>query len=325
MATPYGGTPGSVRPGDRVRLNERARRRLRWASVAALLAGLLATVSSVTPWWYLSTPTGRVEYYPGTSVYVTGGGGGGLTTYANSGVASVGDLYLLVLAGAVAVAVLGWCLGGYGLARMIGRIAGGRRLARVALLASIFLSVLLLAAVPFAQPALYAAANPARACTSAAPPGACTSFWGSSHGPTGSTVWGAGAGWWFLGASAILLLLALWLGTVAAVSSADLQRAREKEAEARRDVNRRAALSAYDLERLAELKALADAGTAPREKFLEEKRRLLAPLPAGRTEGPDPNSPLPARELELLKTLHEQGTLTDEEYAVLERRALLWI
>lgn len=199
--------------GSRSASEVRQKRRGRLAAVIALFAGLLGTLSCLAPWWYLATPTARVEYFPGSEVYVTSGGGGGVTTYAASGVASVGDLYELVVVGAILFSLIGWAVGGYGVAwplgRGRGRLAG--RVRRVALVAALVAGVLLVSVVPFAQPALYSTANPGRACTSPSPPGACTSYWGSATGGSGTTYWGAGAGWWLCAVSTGLLAVAFAL------------------------------------------------------------------------------------------------------------------
>lgn len=213
--SPVGGAKSDPLPSAASRSTKEAPGRLtgRLGAIFALLAGLLGTISCLTPWWYLATPTSRVEYFPGSAVYVTGGGGGGTTTYAASGVAAVGTLYELVAAGAVVVAVIGWAVGGLGAVWLTGRGRSSRaiRVRRAVLAGGLAVGLVLLVGVPLAQPALYAAANPAGACSSRAPPGACTSFWGSATIAGGTTEWAAGSGWWLCAVSTAMLALALGL------------------------------------------------------------------------------------------------------------------
>lgn len=301
------------------------------AAVACLVAGLLAVLSAFTPWWYATTSSlgtsSTALFYPGSNLYAGGGGGGGTTTYANSGLPSVGGLYLSVLAGAIALALLAWLVAGHslGLARGKWSSLSVRRAARFALLAAVVLSAFLAFAVPVAQPALYRADNPAGSCSSAAPPGVCGSFWGTSSGPAGTSSWGAGLGWWLDLTSAVLLGLAVALGTVAVVprpmpevSPAGSRAGPVASAET-------SPLSLGELQRLAELKWLSDSGQVAPEAFLEAKRRLLRAAPSPGLAGPGPRTPLPSEELSILKSLHDSGALTDDEYHLLERRALLWI
>jgi len=90
-------------------------------------------------------------------------------------------------------------------------------------------------------------------------------------------------------------------------------------------VRRTSAISAGDLEFLLELKARSDAGEVDAELFHDAKRRLLEAPPPDRSAAPSPRDPPPAEELALLDELRGVGALTDDEYALLERRILLWI
>ena len=90
-------------------------------------------------------------------------------------------------------------------------------------------------------------------------------------------------------------------------------------------VRRRSAVSTGDLEFLLELKVKSDAGEVDAELFHDAKRRLLEAPPPDRTAAPGPRDPPPAEELSLLDELREAGALTDDEYALLQRRIVLWI
>ena len=197
----------------------------RLAPVACLLAGLLGAISAATPWWTTSTSSSgtssMAEFYPGGDLYAGGGGGGGYTSYANAGIASIGDLYAVVLAGTIAIALVGWALTAFAIGRSRGRWGGPRyrRFVRPAHFVAVGVGVLLAVTVPVVQPELYRTANPGGACTSAAPPGACTSFWGTTHGVGATVLWGAGLGWWMDVAAAALLALALLFETVVAAKA----------------------------------------------------------------------------------------------------------
>lgn len=195
-------TPPSPTP-ERTRAGEH-----RLPAGAALLGGILSAISAVTPWWYLSTTNSRVEYLPGTTLQVTSAGGGGATSYASSGVASLGVLYELVLIGTVGIAVLAGALGGLGLARSTpSRWPAYPRAAALGCTVSTAVGVLLLAGVAVGQPILYRAANPLGTCSGPSPPGACSSFWGSGPSAGGGSTWGAGAGWYLEFAAVVLMLL----------------------------------------------------------------------------------------------------------------------
>jgi hypothetical protein len=184
-------------------------------AAASLVAGLLAALAAISPWWVLSTSsagsTTEVGYYPGTVVRVVTGGGGGITSYAATGAPSVGALYASVLVATLALAVLGAAVGVQGFASLRGTWASlrARRLAGLALLAAMLLGAALVVGVPLAQPGLYRSDDPGGACLTGAPPGACSSFWGSSQSAGTTTTWGAGAGWWLSLSATVLLCLTL--------------------------------------------------------------------------------------------------------------------
>lgn len=201
--------------------------------MACLAAGLLGVVSAFTPWWYTSTSssgTSSVAYfYPGGSIYAGGGGGGGITSYANYGLPSVGLLYAAAWVGAFVLAVTSWVVAGYAMGVSRGKWGSvpGRRTARTALLVAMVVGALLALAVPIAQPSLYRTDNPLGSCTSAAPPGPCASFWGTTHGGGTTTVWGAGLGWWLDLALVVLLLMALAVETSAGALGPEPARGRD--------------------------------------------------------------------------------------------------
>lgn len=329
MANPTAGARSRALPPDAKAPSPRRRAAL--AAFTLTLAGILAAGSAASPWWYLSTASGGstflVEYLPGNDLRVASVGGGGTTSYAAAGVASIGSMYVSVLAAAVVLALLAWTLAGYGLGRATGRWGGPRtrRLARAALLAGIGLSLVLAVAVPVVQPALYNAANPKGVCSSGYAPGACSSFWGSSHGVANSTSWGAGLGWWLDVGVAVLFGLGLLLRTFATVATEDRARLRAASSRSASRARDRGPVRLVDLQRLAELKRESDRGGVPLEAFLEAKQRLLADAPGASTAAPDPRAPLPSEELALLRALRDDGALSQEEYELLERRVLLWV
>jgi hypothetical protein len=305
--------------------------RLDLALATCLIAALLSAVASFSPWWYLTTTgsgtSSTVDYYPGTSLWVVTNGGGGVTTYAASGVPSVGDLYAVVLAGTIALVVLVGAVTVYGFGVTRGKwgSAAGRRAARSGLLGSLFLSLFLATAVPAAQPGLYRADNPAGACTSPSVPPACGSFWGTSHAGGITSTWGAGFGWWLDLSAAVLLLLGLTLGVAWALRSSRSAPAGDGPPARLTPPVAVSPVPLEELRRLAELKWLSDSGQVAPGTFEQAKRQLLEASPPLQPAGPGPRTPLPSEELDLLKTLHTTGVLTDAEYELLERRVLLWI
>lgn len=330
--SPEGTPPSSGRP----RLSARAKSDL--ASTAGLLAALLVVVAAISPWWVLSSSgpgtTSTVAFYPGSQVATVTNGGGGTTTYAGIGVPSVGALYGGLVVGLALLAFLAAATAIHGFASVRGRWASPRlhRVARAGLLGAVLLALLLALAAPLAQPALYQHDNPANACSSATPPVACSSFWGSTSQGGVSTVWGAGFGWWSdVVATGLLAAMLVFQVAVSAPSrptpptTAPPPVAPRPPPEEERPPKPTAPIAVADLRRLAELKWLSDAGQVAPTAFLEAKQRLLdAPPPAGQT-GPDPRAPLPSEELSVLRSLHDSGVLTDAEYEVLERKVLLWI
>lgn len=321
------GAPGP--PAVRRGLSAKARSDL--ASIAGLLGALLAIMSALTPWWFLSVTgpgtSSTVTFYPGSAVSTVTNGGGGTTSYDAIHIPSVGALYAGVLGGAVVLALFaaGAAVHGFASARGRWTSARARRLARSALSGALLVSLLLGIAVPVSQPALYQHDNPSNACSSATPPVACSSFWGKTAQGGATTTWGAGFGWWADVVAAGLLAVALVLAVATAAPAPvavppATPRPRGEEAP-----KPSSPLSVADLHRLAELKRLSDSGEVPLSTFQEAKQRLLDAAPEAGGAGPGPRAPLPSQELSLLKGLHDAGALTDEEYERLERRALLWI
>jgi len=321
--------------GTRSRLSARAKSDL--ASTAGLLAALLAIVATIAPWWVLSTSdpggTSTVSFYAGTSVTVYTTGGGGATTYSAIGVPTVGDLYTAILAGLVVLAVLAGAVAVHGFAAARGRWGSPRLrwMGRAGLLSAVLLALLLALAAPLAQSPLYQHDNPKDACSSATPPPACGSFWGSSDQGAIANVWGAGFGWWADAVATGLLAAMLFFEVAVAAPPVPAPSAVAPTVESapsskeERSPKPGGPLSIVDLRRLAELKRLSDTGQVPPSSFQEAKQRLLDAAPPADLAGPNPRTPLPSEELSLLKRLHDSGALTDEEYEILERRALLWI
>lgn len=202
--------------------------------MACLVAGFLGAVSAITPWWYTSTSSSGTSstayFYPGGNIYAGGGGGGGITSYVDYGLPSVGQLYAAAFVGVLALVAVSWVVAGYALGVSRGKwdSVAGRRAARMALLAAIVVGALLSIALPTAQPSLYRADDPLGSCASAAPPGPCGSFWGTTHGASMTTVWGAGLGWWLDLALVVLLLPGLALAAFASAPSPEPARRRER-------------------------------------------------------------------------------------------------
>lgn len=203
-----------------------------FSSGVSLVAALMAGVSAVAPWWYLSVAgpvaSSKVEFFPGTGVYTSTNGGGGVTTYAAVHVPSVGSLYAGVLLGTVTVAVLAGAaaLAEFASVRGTWRPERARGIARAVLLAAVVLGVTLAVLVPFAQPALYRYDDPMGACTSASVVPACRSFWGSNAQGGVTTTWGAAAGWWLELAAVVLLSGTLILEVVRGPAGAPPRRSR---------------------------------------------------------------------------------------------------
>jgi hypothetical protein len=272
------------------------------------------------------------EFYPGGSLRVGGGGGGGTTTYASYGIPSVGALYTGILVSELVLVVVGAfaAIWGLVLSRGVGSSARVRRAARGMLLGTTILAAVIVVAVPALQSTLYHHDNPVGSCSSTTPAGPCYSFWGITQGSGTTTSWGAGLGWWLGLGSAVLLAAAFQTGASSVSARSSLSAGRLARREPLSDVREVPStpdppIAIADLRRLVELRSQSDLGQVPREEFLEAKRRLLAAAPASASGGPGPQTPLPSAELSLLKSLYDSGALTEEEYRLLERRALLWI
>lgn len=223
MGRSSGTSPSGRRsPPPKAGPNRAALRLLALAATVLVLAGFPAVVAAFAPWWYTSTSsagTSSTAYFlPGSSIYAGGGGGGGFTSYAAYGAASVGVLYLVVLVGTVALALVCWSMGAYGLGAALRRwsVRPARRGAGAAVAVALGLATTLAVLVPVLQPVLFRSDNPSGACTASPAAGPCRSFWGTTHAGGESSVWGAGAGWWLDVASAVLVALALvaWASAV---------------------------------------------------------------------------------------------------------------
>ena len=200
----------------RKRLGGMARRRGRWTVLGGGLAGLLAGISALTPWWYTSAmgsaTSSLAEFFPGANLYAGGGGGGGYVSYAGVGAGQLGNLYEAVLAGTIAVMLLSWAVAGLVLASARRRGTSRLQIARWLAWAGLAVAVLLAALIPLLQPALLDVAGAKAACSAGTSSGPCSSFWGSTTVASTRYVWGAGAGWWLdLGAVILLALVVVLL------------------------------------------------------------------------------------------------------------------
>lgn len=217
MSRSIGPSPERNHPRGGRRSSPSRRTRLLLVGTAGLFAGFLAVLSALSPWWYTTTSStgthSTAEFYPGENLYVSGGGGGGFTSYAAHGLAAVGGLYGLVLAGSLVVAFTGWGTAVLSVRRALGRGSEirSRRATTGLLVVGLGVGILLAVAVPLAQPSLYRSDDPGHSCTSSVSPGPCSSFWGSTTTPATTTVWGAALGWWLGAVAAVLLAIALLL------------------------------------------------------------------------------------------------------------------
>ncbi len=214
---------GGPAPGPRRGLSVGGR--LGLAALCGLFASVLAALAVASPWWYLTTSSAglssTVAFYPGPDLRITTVGGGGAESYAAAGVPGVGSLYEGILAGTVALALLGLVVLVLLLILARRRTAApwaDRAVPRL-LVAALVLGIFMAALVPIAQPQLYRAANPGASCSSPTPVPACQGFWGSSTHGGSSSAWGAGPGWWLDVVATLGLLLTVLVkpGKVAAV------------------------------------------------------------------------------------------------------------
>lgn len=305
-------TPANLPPSGQFAIN------VKRASAGGLLfiAGAIALVAAAIPWWSLSGGGGTftassVHFLPGDSYTASSGGSTGSLSYASQGIGPVGALYEGILA--VTIVVGGLALLGAILATVgaLGRIRNPSRFASIRNLTilAVVLEIGLVVVVPIVQPIAFHASSPPSGCSTAGGVGTpCKSFWGSVQSGGATVTWGADAGWYVSVAAVVFLLAAavVWIAS--------------RREEWGTPTASQAASSAPDLDRLVQLKALADSGHLTPAEFQEVKGRILG-LPAVQPSTPGPPSGAEA-ELKRLKELHDSGVISDQEYDDLRKRSL---
>jgi hypothetical protein len=191
-------------------------------SVLFILAGILAGIAALSPWWTLTVSgslSGSFNFYPGSSYELTTAQGAtSMVTYSSAAdLGSLSGLYEAVLGLLLAIFVLcliiGFLLFLFGIRRpALGRfslsfLSSQRTWFLIVTFALIVLALVAVVLVPLAQPGLIKNCSGSGATE-------CNSFWGSSSNGGINVSWGAAVGWSLGVASAVFLILipiAYWL------------------------------------------------------------------------------------------------------------------
>jgi hypothetical protein len=259
------------------------------------------------------------------------GQGGSTTTtarYAAVQLGQVGGLYEAVLALAIAVAVLALILGALGVLAAFGTIRNPahystlKGLAISVLVVSVFLTVL----VPAGQPSIIGSApnSGAGLCTltntSTSP---CSSFWGSGSFGGNNYGWGGDVGWYLILSSTILLFAALFVWR----SSRMAPWGGAGQPAAPGSISFGAITPSVGppapIDRLVNLKAMADSGSITPQEFQDSKARLIGEITTSGSVGGTAVATRPEDDLRKLKGLNESGALTEAEYSELRKSVLL--
>ena len=304
------------------------------ASVLGLIAGTLAGVSTLSPWWTISAASGgyggyaSIGFLPGDSFTASANGLSDSFSYASQGWGPVEGLYEGILVLGVLTLIIAVLAGILGAIRVFGppKVLTGRDSVQTWTFVAILIALVAVILVPLAQPGVLAI-HPAGLC--AATYGSktpCNSFWGSVTASGGSVSWGADAGWYLELASFIILIssLVVWRRAILEPLGGHQPSRLPSMSAPQVGIGGSAvgpSVEGSQVESLTLLKSMSDSGILTSDEFLRAKNRVLT---GGGT--PTPGDSMWVRQLDedlrRLEGLRASGAITPAEYSTLRQKII---